>query len=83
VIVRRVLYSVAASLDGYIAGPEGEFDWIPSDPEIDWKSFMSRFDTVLMGRRAGGFSSAVCWKRVSWMAWRSAWCRSSSEEACR
>jgi dihydrofolate reductase len=39
------------SLDGFIAGPGGEFDWIPMDPAIDWKAFMGRFDTVLMGRR--------------------------------
>ncbi len=49
--MRRVCYSVAASLDGFIAGPKGEFDWIPMDPAIDWPAFMARFDTVLMGRR--------------------------------
>lgn len=49
--MRRVLYSVAMSLDGYIAGPGGDFDWIPEEPEIDWARFLGRFDTVLMGRR--------------------------------
>jgi dihydrofolate reductase len=48
--MRRVLYSVAMSLDGYIAGPDGGYDWIPEEPEIDWARFLSRFDTVLMGR---------------------------------
>jgi dihydrofolate reductase len=50
--MRRVRYSVAMSLDGFIAGPQGEYDWIPNEPEIDWSGFMARFDTVLMGRRS-------------------------------
>src|SRR5215813_9171691 len=32
---RRVRYGVAMSLDGFIAGPSGEADWIIMDPEID------------------------------------------------
>lgn len=35
--MRRVRYSVAMSLDGYIAGPNGEIDWIIMDPEIDFR----------------------------------------------
>jgi dihydrofolate reductase len=50
--MRSVCYSVAASLDGYIAGPGGEADWIPMDPEIDFAALFSRFDTQLMGRRS-------------------------------
>lgn len=50
--MRRIRYSVAMSLDGFIAGPEGEYDWIPNEPEIDWTAFMDRFDTALMGRRS-------------------------------
>jgi dihydrofolate reductase len=48
--MRRIWYSVAMSLDGYIAGPNGEYDWIIMDPEIDFGAMMSRFDTLLMGR---------------------------------
>lgn len=48
---RRVRYSVAASLDGFIATPDGGYDWIPSDPAIDFAAFLSDIDTVLMGRR--------------------------------
>jgi dihydrofolate reductase len=51
VSVRRVLYAVAASLDGYIAGPKGEADWIIMDPDIDFRALFDQFDTVLMGRR--------------------------------
>jgi dihydrofolate reductase len=49
--MRRICYAVAMSLDGYVAGPNGESDWIIMDPEIDFRTLMSRFDTVLMGRK--------------------------------
>src|SRR5690242_17669373 len=51
IAMRRVRYSVATSLDGYIAGPAGEFDWIITDPAIDFAALFSEFDTVLMGRK--------------------------------
>jgi len=50
--MRRVCYSVAMSLDGYIAGPKGEYDWIVIDPEIDFAEMFKRYDTVLMGRKS-------------------------------
>ena len=49
--VRQVRYGVAMSLDGYIAGPEGEFDWIVMDPDIDFGAIYNRFDTLLIGRK--------------------------------
>lgn len=56
--MRRIRYQVACSLDGYIAGPDDEYDWIVTDPEIDFQAIFDRFDTLLMGRRtyeiAGG-----------------------------
>jgi dihydrofolate reductase len=48
---RRVRYGVAMSLDGFIAGPNGEADWIIMDPEIDFQAYTSQFDTMVMGRR--------------------------------
>ena len=39
------------SLDGYIAGPKGEADWIIMDPEIGFEAFFEQFDTFLLGRR--------------------------------
>ena len=33
---RRVRYQVAVTLDGFIAGPNGEYDWIVMDPDIDF-----------------------------------------------
>jgi dihydrofolate reductase len=49
--MRRIRYSVAMSLDGYIAGPKGEADWIIMDPEIDFGALFDQFDTFLLGRR--------------------------------
>ena len=49
--MRRVRYRVAASLDGYIAGPNGEIDWIVHDPDLDFASVFAGFDTALLGRR--------------------------------
>ena len=49
--MRRVRYAVAVSLDGYIAGPKGEADWIIMNPEIDFRAVFEQFDTFLVGRR--------------------------------
>lgn len=49
--MRRICYRVAASLDGYIAGPNGEIDWIIPDPSVDFASLYSGFDAALLGRR--------------------------------
>jgi dihydrofolate reductase len=55
VSMRRVRYAVVMSLDGYIAGPRGEADWIVGDPTLDiaefFKAFYAQFDIALMGRR--------------------------------
>ncbi len=49
--MRRVRYQVACSLDGYIAGPNDEFDWIVPEPSFDFDALHAQFDTLLMGRR--------------------------------
>jgi dihydrofolate reductase len=48
--VRQLRYSVAASLDGYIAGPDGDFDWIPIDPDVDFPAMYAAVSGLVMGR---------------------------------
>lgn len=49
--MRRIRFSAAASLDGFIAGPNGEADWIVPDPDLDFAGLAAQFDTLLVGRR--------------------------------
>src|SRR5438477_9608567 len=49
--MRLVRYGVAMSLDGYIAGRSGEYDWIVMDPDVDFSRMMTEFDTFLIGRK--------------------------------
>ncbi|MGA8089685.1 MAG: dihydrofolate reductase family protein [Terracidiphilus sp.] len=53
--MRQLVYSVATSLDGFIAGPKGEYDWIVRDPTIDFGEIFRQFDTVVMGRHCYEF----------------------------
>jgi dihydrofolate reductase len=48
--VPQLRYAVASSLDGYIAGPRGEFDWIPIDPDIDFPAMYAAVSGLVMGR---------------------------------
>ena len=50
--MRQLRYSVASSLDGFIAGPDGEYDWIPMDPDIDFAAMYAGFSGLVMGRRS-------------------------------
>ena len=49
--MRRLRYSVAATLDGFIADPDGGYDWIVMDESINFASIFSEFDTFVMGRK--------------------------------
>ena len=57
--MRRLRYSVAATLDGFIADPNGGYDWIVMDPAIDFAAVFAEFDAFVMGRKTWDVSAAV------------------------
>lgn len=42
---------IATSLDGFIAGPRGEIDWLFHDADYGFTPFMRSVDTVILGRK--------------------------------
>ncbi|SDZ44444.1 Dihydrofolate reductase [Asanoa ishikariensis] len=50
--MRKVIYWVHTSVDGFIDGPNGEFDWPRMGPELSAysESLDTRVDTLLFGR---------------------------------
>lgn len=57
--MRRLCFSAAMSLDGYIAGSGGAIDWITMDPELDFGALFARFDAVLVGRKSWEAAQAM------------------------
>ena len=49
--MRQLHLYIAASLDGYIAGPNGEIDWLDAGGDLDYgyREFYDSIDTTLMG----------------------------------
>ena len=49
--MRKVILAVAVSLDGFIEGPNGEYDWCFTDQDYGLKDFFKRIDTIFIGRK--------------------------------
>src|SRR5687768_7715632 len=51
--MRKLVAGFAVSLDGYMEGPNGEYDWMLEKPapEFDFAASAKRFDTFLIGRK--------------------------------
>jgi dihydrofolate reductase len=50
--MRKVILSVAVSLDGFIEGPHGEYDWCPTPSSKEMSDFMNSIDVIFMGRKS-------------------------------
>lgn len=50
--MRNVILNLAVSLDGFIEGPNGEYDWCYTDQDYGMSAFMERIDTIFFGRKS-------------------------------
>lgn len=48
--MRKLVLNLAVSLDGFIEGPNGEYDWCFTDQDYGMTAFFQRVDSVFMGR---------------------------------
>jgi len=49
--MRKIILGLAVSLDGYIEGPNGEYDWCLTDQDYGMSDFFKRIDSSFMGRK--------------------------------
>ena len=49
--MRKVILGVAVSLDSFIEGPNGEYDWCFTDQDYGLSDFFKRIDTMFLGRK--------------------------------
>jgi dihydrofolate reductase len=50
--MRKVILSVAISLDGMIEGPNGEYDWCPPPSKKEMSDFLDKVDAIFLGRKS-------------------------------
>jgi len=64
--MRKVILGVAISLDGFIEGPNGEYDWCFTDQDYGMTEFLESIDAIVMGRKSyemmKSFEGPVPWK---------------------
>jgi dihydrofolate reductase len=49
--MRKIILGVAVSLDGFIEGPAGEYDWCFTDQDYGLSDFLKTVDTMFLGRK--------------------------------
>ena len=50
--MRKIILNLAVSLDGFIEGANGEFDWCFVDQDYGMTDFFNRIDTIFIGRKS-------------------------------
>lgn len=49
--MRKIILGLAVSLDSFIEGPNGEYDWCFTDQDYGLSDFFKRVDTIFVGRK--------------------------------
>jgi dihydrofolate reductase len=50
--MRKIILQLAVSLDGFIEGPKGEYDWCFTDQDYGMSDFLKRVDSMFLGRKS-------------------------------
>jgi dihydrofolate reductase len=50
--MRKIILGVAVSLDGFIEGPNGEYDWCFTDQDYGMTDFLKGIDAMFYGRKS-------------------------------
>lgn len=50
--MRKLILGLAITLDGYIEGPNGEYDWCFTDQDYGLNEFFDRIDAIFIGRKS-------------------------------
>ncbi len=50
--MRKLILGLAVTLDGYIEGPNGEYDWCFTDQDYGLNEFFTRVDAIFIGRKS-------------------------------
>lgn len=50
--MKKVILGVAVSLDGFIEGPNGEYDWCPPPSQTEMNEFLDGIDSIFFGRKS-------------------------------
>jgi dihydrofolate reductase len=50
--MRKIILGLAVTLDGFIEGPNGEYDWCFTDQDYGMTDFLKRIDAIFYGRKS-------------------------------
>ncbi len=64
--MRKVILGLAVTLDGFIEGPNGEYDWCFTDQDYGLKDFFKTIDAVFVGRKSFELSGTDLFPAAKW-----------------